>query len=420
MDSITITGITAQGTHGVLDFEKQRPQTFVVDVRLVLDLSAAGRDDDLAETVDYGQIARRVVSVIEGPHCDLIEALADRIAAAVLRSDPVRSVTVTVHKPHAPVTVPFSDVAVRITRSRVPADPADSVNLGESDDSLDLTGSPAEFDDSEISTASHPGHADDSGAQADSHAQAGTAASRAAGAQSGRPPRKIHHAVLSLGGNLGDVAGAMRQAIVSLDGIAGNQIMGISPLYRTTPWGMEPGTPDFLNCVVELETLLDAHRLLATLHLIEAAHGRTRKVHWGSRPLDIDIIDFDGTVSADPQLTLPHPRAWQRAFVLAPLADLEPDFVLPGPHGGKVADLLAACPDRDGVVRAGDDWILAAGSRPSHPSAQGPYHDQDAHHPHGHATDGHDGKDSHDRTHTSDRDHGGDETHPTRPTQDGD
>ncbi len=371
MDSITITGITAQGTHGVLDFEKKRPQTFVVDVRLFLDLSAAGRDDDLAETVDYGQIARRIASVIEGPHCDLIEALADRIAAAVLRSDPVRQVTVTVHKPHAPVTVPFSDVAVRITRSRVPADPADRDDPAGSDDF------PAE-DASQI--AGRPDGPDQAGgASTGSPAQgiagvSGTAAARAAGAQAGRAPRKIHRAVLSLGGNLGDVAETMRQAIVSLDGIAGNQIMGISPLYRTTPWGMGPGTPDFLNCVVELETLLDAHRLLGTIHLIEAAHGRTRKVHWGSRPLDIDIIDFDGAVSADPQLTLPHPRAWQRAFVLAPLADLEPDFVLPGPHGGRVADLLAACPDRDGVVRAGEDWILAAGTRPSAPSADGPYH----------------------------------------------
>lgn len=400
MDSITITGITAQGTHGVLDFEKQRPQTFVVDVRLGLDLSAAGRDDDLAETVDYGQIARRIVSVIEGPHCDLIEALADRIAAAVLRSDPVRAVTVTVHKPHAPVTVPFSDVAVRITRSRVPVDPADSID---SEDSEGLAGSSDPAGDPGVPEVPHPGQA------GGPRAQAGVAVSRATGLQDGGQHRKIHRAVLSLGGNLGDVAEAMRQAIVSLDGIAGNQIMGISPLYRTTPWGMGSGTPDFLNCVVELETLLDAHRLLATLHLIEAAHGRTRKVHWGSRPLDIDIIDFDGMVSADPQLTLPHPRAWQRAFVLAPLADLEPDFVLPGPHGGRVADLLAACPDKDGVVRAGDDWILAAGSRPSSPSAQGPYHEDD-HGPQGHG-----------RTHGPHPDDGGDMTaHPERPTEDGD
>ena len=415
MDSITITGITAQGTHGVLDFEKQRPQTFVVDVRLTLDLSAAGRDDDLAETVDYGQIARRIVSVIEGPHCDLIEALADRIAAAVLRSDPVRAVAVTVHKPHAPVTVPFSDVAVQITRSRVPADPADndgsvdSCGMGDFDDSGNPAMPSGPADGFGIPEGPDAGHAGDAGSPA------GTAASRAAGLQGQGPRRKIHHAVLSLGGNLGDVAEAMRQAIVSLDGIAGNQITGISPLYRTTPWGMGPGTPDFLNCVVELETLLDAHRLLATLHLIEAAHGRTRKVHWGSRPLDIDIIDFDGAVSADPRLTLPHPRAWQRAFVLAPLADLEPDFVLPGPHGGRVVDLLAACPDRDGVVRAGDDWILAAGRRPSAPSAQGPYHDPKDDDPHGHGPDGHD------RPHACRHDHdGGATTDLTRSTQDGD
>jgi dihydroneopterin aldolase/2-amino-4-hydroxy-6-hydroxymethyldihydropteridine diphosphokinase len=376
MDSITITGITAQGTHGVLDFEKQRPQTFVVDVRLFLDLSQAGRDDDLTRTVDYGQIARRIVSVIQGPHCDLIETLATRIADAVLRSSLVRSVVVTVHKPHAPVTVPFSDVAVTIERSqpgvRGAAYSVVHAHRREGGDDGETAGAGAVSDASVVSgalSAEKAAASQEGGRQADGDS---------AGPDGGR--QKIHHAVLSLGGNLGDVAEAMRQAIVSLDGIAGDQIMGISPLYRTTPWGMEAGTPDFLNCVVELETLMQAHELLHTIHLIEAAHGRTRQVHWGSRPLDIDIIDFDGRVSADPDLTLPHPRAWQRAFVLVPLADLEPDFLLPGPHGGRVADLLDACPDKDSVVRAGDDWILSAGRRPSSPFVDGPYHEEDDRH----------------------------------------
>lgn len=343
MDSITLTGISANGTHGVLDFEKKKPQKFVVDAQMFLDLSAASRDDDLTQTVDYGQIAQRIVSVITGPHCDLIETLADRIARAILRSSLIRSVIVTVHKPQAPITVPFTDVTVRIERSQIPTAATHS---------SETSAIPA------ISTASQSSTGSDS--SSNSHT---FDSSHQRDAIDHSDPT-VHRVFLSLGGNLGNVEEALRQAIVSLDGIAGNQIMGISPLYRTTPWGMAPETPDFLNCVVELETIMDAHQLLRTIHLIEATHGRTRRVHWGSRPLDIDIIDFDGQVSADPTLTLPHPRAWQRAFVLAPLADLAPDLELPGEHGGSVTDLLANCADKDSVEQIGADWILSAGRRP--------------------------------------------------------
>ncbi|MSD82498.1 dihydroneopterin aldolase, partial [Escherichia coli] len=80
MDTITLTGVHANGTHGVLTFEHERPQTFVVDVTLHLDLAAAGQSDDLNDTIDYGRVAKDIVAVIEGPHVDLIERLAQRIA----------------------------------------------------------------------------------------------------------------------------------------------------------------------------------------------------------------------------------------------------------------------------------------------------------------------------------------------------
>ena len=92
--------------------------------------------------------------------------------------------------------------------------------------------------------------------------------------------------------------------------------------------------------------------------MIESAHGRSREVHWGSRPLDLDIIDFDSIVSESPHLTLPHPRAWQRAFVLSPWHDIEPDAVLRGKHGGPVGELILQAPDRDAVNKVSDDWIL--------------------------------------------------------------
>lgn len=121
---------------------------------------------------------------------------------------------------------------------------------------------------------------------------------------------------------------------------------------------MADGTPDFLNAVVELETTMGSHELLAALQNIEANHGRIRENHWDSRPLDLDIIDFDGITSADPDLALPHPRAWQRAFVLAPWLALNPNAKLAGAHEGPVADLLATAPDRNAVQLESEDWML--------------------------------------------------------------
>lgn len=117
---------------------------------------------------------------------------------------------------------------------------------------------------------------------------------------------------------MGEVESTLRAAVREIDALLGTQVTGISPLYRTAAWGMADGTPDFLNAVVELGTTMGSHELLAALQNIEANHGRIRENHWDSRPLDLDIIDFDGITSADPDLALPHPRAWQRAFVLAP------------------------------------------------------------------------------------------------------
>ena len=163
---------------------------------------------------------------------------------------------------------------------------------------------------------------------------------------------------------------AMEQALESLPG---TQVTGISPLYRTAAWGMADGTPDFLNAVVELETEMGSHELLAALQGIEADHGRIRENHWDSRPLDLDIIDYDGITSADPDLALPHPRAWQRAFVLAPWAALNPNAKLAGAHGGPVASLLAVAPDRNAVQLESEDWMLSshAGKKESAPAGWG-------------------------------------------------
>ena len=118
MDRITITGIEAFGHHGVLPHEREYGQRFVVDVSLALDLSVAGASDDLADTVDYGRLSGDISAIVAGPPVDLIETVAERIAARCLEDERVQAAEVTVHKPAAPVPVVAAEVSVTIRRVR--------------------------------------------------------------------------------------------------------------------------------------------------------------------------------------------------------------------------------------------------------------------------------------------------------------
>ena len=137
-DRIVLSGVEATGFHGAFDHEKRDGQRFVVDVEVEADLSWAGRTDDLARTVNYGEIGAQVVARIEGEPFDLIERLAEVIAQDVLIHPLVDVVTVTVHKPQAPVGVPFGDVTVAVTRRRapVPVVIALGANLGDAESAL--------------------------------------------------------------------------------------------------------------------------------------------------------------------------------------------------------------------------------------------------------------------------------------------
>jgi dihydroneopterin aldolase len=117
-DRITLRGLRGHGHHGVYPEERAAGQLFVVDVELRLDLAVAGRSDDVTDTVHYGELAAQVVAVVEGEPVDLVETLATRVADVCLAHPLVESVEVTVHKPQAPVGVPFDDVAVTIVRGR--------------------------------------------------------------------------------------------------------------------------------------------------------------------------------------------------------------------------------------------------------------------------------------------------------------
>ncbi|WFE22311.1 dihydroneopterin aldolase [Solwaraspora sp. WMMD937] len=117
-DRIVLTGLRARGRHGVYPQERATGQDFVVDVELTVDLVRAAASDDVTDTVHYGELADRLVAIVSGEPVNLIETLADRLAVECLTDHRVRSVTVTVHKPQAPIAHRFTDVAVVLTRSR--------------------------------------------------------------------------------------------------------------------------------------------------------------------------------------------------------------------------------------------------------------------------------------------------------------
>ncbi|MEU7381326.1 MULTISPECIES: 2-amino-4-hydroxy-6-hydroxymethyldihydropteridine diphosphokinase [unclassified Streptomyces] len=159
-------------------------------------------------------------------------------------------------------------------------------------------------------------------------------------------------AVISIGSNLGNRLETLQGAVDALEDTPGVRIKAVSPVYETEPWGVEPGSqPSYFNAVVVLKTTLPPSSLLERAHAIEEAFSRVRDERWGPRTLDVDIVAYAENVSADPVLTLPHPRAHERAFVLAPWYDVDPEAQLPG--RGAVADLLTAL-TRDGVEPRAD------------------------------------------------------------------
>jgi 2-amino-4-hydroxy-6-hydroxymethyldihydropteridine diphosphokinase len=154
--------------------------------------------------------------------------------------------------------------------------------------------------------------------------------------------------ILALGSNLGERAGTLQAAVTALAATAGIELVRVSDTAVTRPVGGPEGQPDFLNLVLRIETTLSPRQLLAACQQIEADHQRTREVRWGPRTLDIDVITYGEETSSDPVLTLPHPRAAERGFVLLPWSWMEPDATL---SGIPVTTLAAAAADTPGIVR---------------------------------------------------------------------
>ena len=339
--------------HGVYDFERARDQRFSADI--VMWVETAGATDDIAATVSYADIADEAMAVLTGTAVDLIETLAETIAARVMSHEGVVGTEVTVHKPDAPIDHPFADVSVTVRAGQTDAMPLSLSLKGiyEAEDGSVLTG---EIEAYGHAQAPSPAEQEQSGALP---TRRDVQAAHAAPAHDAARPEHLgsRRVVLAIGGNLGDVPVTLMHTVEALSYMEGFQIDDVSPIMRTKPV-LAPGQapqPDYWNAVVVGSAIATPDELFAQTSRIERELGRERHERWGARTVDIDIIQIEGLASSDPVLTLPHPRAKERAFVLAPWLLCEPDAVLEGV--GRVSDLLVDTPDREGIIDAVDDWL---------------------------------------------------------------
>ena len=377
LDVIALRGITAEAVHGVLEKEWNAPQTFTVDLLLWVDTDRAALSDDIADTVSYAEIAEKAHAILAGPSVRLIETLGHKIADAALEDSRVRGVEVIVHKPEAPIDVPFTDVSVTIRKGDIPLPFVAASNVvppSAPDADEDVPSAPSAPSDA-VASQEEESPASDSDKPVQLHSpaapqQPATAselvvdtAEESEAAQVEEPaqdeldaplvPRAV---VLALGGNLGNVPVTLKRAIDEMSSWDGLEIAQVSPLVRTCAV-LRPDQkpqPDYWNAVVLGTLSMAPLDLLDRIHELEARLGRVRHEVWGSRTIDIDIIQIDGVTSDDPRLTLPHPRAHQRAFVLSPWLMAQPKAELSG--FGAATELIAHAPDRGGILDAVGDW----------------------------------------------------------------
>jgi dihydroneopterin aldolase/2-amino-4-hydroxy-6-hydroxymethyldihydropteridine diphosphokinase len=411
LDQIRITGVSATGRHGVLAHERAEGQLFRADVVLHVDTRAAAASDDLDATVSYADVAQDMHAVLAGSPADLVETVAERIAAAAMAYGAVQAVDVRVHKPQAPISVPFDDVEIAIRRDRVRV-PVVAPEAAEPDPVHPDRGGDQGFAPAAASSALPPvvpvataGAPEEPAYVPDeAHGPGETtigafslppapvpqtpepATSPMAGPESGAVPAPVYEVthtpapepapeqpvdpldnppdtpvevVIALGANLGDAQATLRTAVTDIDRIPGLQVTEVSPLARTAAVG-GPEQPDFLNAVLLARTTLSPRDLLHACQAVEAQHGRVREEHWGPRTLDVDIVQYGTTTASADDLELPHPRARERAFVLVPWAEVAPHAVLLGLGGGPVAQLAATAPDRTGIRWLALDWLTDA------------------------------------------------------------
>lgn len=259
MDEIRIENLEIYAGHGVFPEENRNGQPFFVNVTLYTDTRAAGQKDDLTLSTHYGEVSHLIHRCFREKTFQLIESAAEYAAEQVLLQFPLmKSLSMEIRKPSAPIGLPFESVSVKIERG-------------------------------------------------------------------------WKKAYLSIGSNMGDKRGYLEEAIGKLEQNTKLRKVRTSEFLVTKPYGGVK-QDDFVNAAIEIETLYTPMELLHFLQQTELEAGRERKIHWGPRTLDLDILFYEDVISDVPELMIPHPDMQNREFVLRPLAELCPYYMHPLLH----------------------------------------------------------------------------------------
>lgn len=255
MDKIKISNLIIFAKHGVFQEEKNLGQKFLLDIELRLDCQKAGLTGDLNKSVHYGFLANQVTEVFTKTICDLIESAGEEVASFILKTYPqVKSLSLRVKKPWAPVGLPLDTVYVELERER-------------------------------------------------------------------------KRAFIGIGSNMGDSLEIIKRAEELIESPY-VKIIKSSSLITTKAWGLE-NQADFKNKVIEIESFLNPEELLDHLQKIEIELGRERKIHWGPRTIDLDILFIEDMKIYTDRLIVPHPYVHERAFVLESLNEIAPFYTHP-------------------------------------------------------------------------------------------
>ena len=249
MDKLCIENLEIYARHGVYAEENKLGQKFLICAQLGIDASKAARQDDLRQSVNYGEVCYYIKELMEQHTFRLIETVADVLAREILLKFPlVQHIVLEVKKPNAPILLPFAYVSAVVER-------------------------------------------------------------------------QWHTVYVGIGSNLGNREANIRQAMLLLQEQRDCQIIKGSSLFVTAPYGYTD-QPEFLNGCLQVKTLQSPEQFLDTLHAIEQQLGRERKIHWGPRTIDLDILLYDDLVLNTEQLSIPHADMQNRMFVLKPLEEI--------------------------------------------------------------------------------------------------
>jgi dihydroneopterin aldolase/2-amino-4-hydroxy-6-hydroxymethyldihydropteridine diphosphokinase len=309
LDRMEVSGITTWAYHGVFDHERRDGQQFAVDLTWWSDMSQAAKHDDLSTTADYGEVSTSVVELLQGAPVDLIETLAYDILERLFDRFGFEYARIALHKPDAPLTVEFDDVVLTLTMAQ-----GGNHNRGQSMDPATRCFARAQEDG-------------EGGPQDDAEGS--------------------RTCVFSLGSNIEPRLEYLQFGVTALASTPGIDNPRVSSVLETTAQSVVEQS-DFLNVALMAETPLPALDLLHRTQAIEEMCGRIREIAHGPRTLDIDLIAVGDEVWTHEDLTIPHPLARTRGFVLIPYLELDPQAKL---GEESVKDLVKGLSDQ-GVRRS--------------------------------------------------------------------